>query len=442
MRPQFPGMDPWLERPDLWPNVHNSLIIAIRDELAPQLRPRYFVDVESRTTLLSGADLDIVYEPDVVVRAKRSRKSGRERAAVVLERTEVEPIPVVLPIEEIEETYLAIKELPGLTLVTVIEVLSSTNKKTKDGRAEYLNKRCDLVLSKVNLVEVDLLRGGNPMPLLNPTAQEDYRILICRPRPRRKTVLYSFRWPTPIPAIPIPLLPGEAEPVLDLNSILHNLMDRAGYDLVIDYRKPPSPRLRAEDKKWAAPFLARAAKENVELDCQWGDLTMNCQDHLYHNADPRQVTRRWFFEQCGVGLGAMALGQLLQQQGYAADVDTAKALALNSMAPRAPHHAPKAKRVLFLFMAGAPVIWKCSITSPSSPSSTGPCRLPNSSRATVPRSSSPTPSCSVPSSSSPGTARAVRSSLRCCPTSRRWWMTSRSSRGWSPTRSTTRQGRS
>ena len=39
---------------------------------------------------------------------------------------------------------------------------------------------------------------------------------------------------------------------------------------------------------------------------------MNCQDHLYRNADPRQVSRRWFFEQCGVGLGSIALGHLLQ----------------------------------------------------------------------------------------------------------------------------------
>jgi hypothetical protein len=81
---------------------------------------------------------------------------------------------------------------------------------------------------------------------------------------------------------------------------------------------------------------------------------MNCQDHLYRHADPRQVTRRWFFEQCSVGLGAMALGQLLQQEGYATEANTAKPAALNPMAPRAPHYAPRAKRVLFLFMAGAP----------------------------------------------------------------------------------------
>jgi len=79
---------------------------------------------------------------------------------------------------------------------------------------------------------------------------------------------------------------------------------------------------------------------------------MNCQDHLYRQADPQQVTRRWFFEQCGVGLGVIALGQLLQAEGYAGG--STDSSALNPLAPRLPHYASKAKRVLFLFMAGAP----------------------------------------------------------------------------------------
>jgi hypothetical protein len=80
---------------------------------------------------------------------------------------------------------------------------------------------------------------------------------------------------------------------------------------------------------------------------------MNCQDHLYQNTDPRQVSRRWFLEQCGVGLGSIALGQLLRAEGYAAS-PTPGSTGVNPLAPKAPHHAPKAKRVLFLFMAGAP----------------------------------------------------------------------------------------
>jgi hypothetical protein len=72
---------------------------------------------------------------------------------------------------------------------------------------------------------------------------------------------------------------------------------------------------------------------------------MNCQDHLYRGRHPRDITRRWFFEQCGVGLGAAALASLFTDSAAAAD---------DPLAPKTPHFAPKAKSVIFLFMAGAP----------------------------------------------------------------------------------------
>jgi hypothetical protein len=75
---------------------------------------------------------------------------------------------------------------------------------------------------------------------------------------------------------------------------------------------------------------------------------MNCQTHLHRGHDPKLVTRRWFFQQCGVGLGAMALGQLFRESGWAASAG------LNPLAAKQPHFAPTAKRVIFLFMAGAP----------------------------------------------------------------------------------------
>lgn len=73
---------------------------------------------------------------------------------------------------------------------------------------------------------------------------------------------------------------------------------------------------------------------------------MNCQDHLYRRANPKQVARRWFLRECGMGLGTMALAQLLGSPARAAGV--------NPLAPREPHFKPRAKRVIFLFMAGAP----------------------------------------------------------------------------------------
>jgi uncharacterized protein (DUF1501 family) len=80
---------------------------------------------------------------------------------------------------------------------------------------------------------------------------------------------------------------------------------------------------------------------------------MNCQDQFYWNQHPKQIARRWFLEQCGVGLGAMALGQLLGDWALAAPSSSTGAGA-NPLAPKAPHYPGKARSVIFLFMAGAP----------------------------------------------------------------------------------------
>ncbi len=78
---------------------------------------------------------------------------------------------------------------------------------------------------------------------------------------------------------------------------------------------------------------------------------MNCQDNLYRGMEPKEVARRWFLKQCGVGLGSIALGALLSESGLAAVADSQSD---DPLAPKKPQFAPKAKRVIFLFMAGAP----------------------------------------------------------------------------------------
>src|ERR1019366_6614392 len=75
---------------------------------------------------------------------------------------------------------------------------------------------------------------------------------------------------------------------------------------------------------------------------------MNCQDRFYRHANPRMLARRWFLQQCGVGLGSVALAHLLGDSGHAAPPPA------DPLAPKVPHFAPRAKRVIFLFMAGAP----------------------------------------------------------------------------------------
>src|SRR5262245_27868350 len=162
-------MDPWLEDPTIWPSFHGRLITSIADERVPQLAPRYYVGVESRTTLLTGLDIDLLYKPDITSHATESRAEVRSSSVAVVQSPEVRTYSVAIAIgEESEETYLAIQEIPGRKLVTVIEILSPTNKKTKVARAAFLKKREDLVRTSINFVEVDLLRAGEPMPVRKP----------------------------------------------------------------------------------------------------------------------------------------------------------------------------------------------------------------------------------------------------------------------------------
>ncbi len=270
MRPPFPGMDPWLEHPDLWPDVHNSLITAIRDELMPSVLPRYVVRVESRTTVLTGLDVDLLYRPDLGVHTASMTGPSSGSGVAIADRPLAKAFHVIVSIEddEIEETFLTIQELSNRKLVTAIEVLSPTNKKTKDARADYLGKRRNLIQSGVNFVEIDLLRAGEPMPVRHQPPRGDYRVLVCRPRLGKSAELYGFSYTMAIPPIPIPLLPGDVEPILNLNEVLHALANRARYDLSIDYSVPPEPPLRPEDEPWAAAIIAQASDQASEAPAE------------------------------------------------------------------------------------------------------------------------------------------------------------------------------
>jgi hypothetical protein len=249
----FPGMDPYLEQRDLWPNVHSSLIVALRDDLAPRLRPRYYVAVEERTTHAGAQDVTFAVRPDVAVIGVNQLNE-----AALAYRT-ASPLTVQIPLpEEIRETCLEIRSVAGQRVVTVIELLSPTNKRAGEGRRVYLEKRLALFGTATHLVEIDLLRAGWPMPMDGCPPDVAYRILISRAQRRPRADLLVFGVREPVPSFSLPLLPSDDEPLVDLNRLLHELYDRAGFDLRIDYSQPPDPPLHENDAAWAAQMLHNA----------------------------------------------------------------------------------------------------------------------------------------------------------------------------------------
>lgn len=245
-------MDPYLEQPALWPNVHSSLIVAIRDELAPRLRPRYYVAVEERMVGVGPDDLLFAVRPDAAVVGSPAPDAGGTSARGDVGRV----VTVALPMaEQVRETYLAIREARGDQVITVLEILSPTNKLPGEGRRQYEQKRLALLGTRTHLVEIDLLRSGEPMPMLGYSGHSDYRVLVSRAEKRPLADLWPFSVREPIPSFHVPLQPTDDEPSLDLNRLLHDLYDRAGYDLRIDYSGAAAPPLSGEDAAWAAALL-------------------------------------------------------------------------------------------------------------------------------------------------------------------------------------------
>ena len=259
MSTPFPGMDPYLERRGLWKEFHTRLLVAVADAIAPQVRPRYRVDVEQRAYLAVMAPDEVIGKPDVLVLATRESsvayRTSRPPGPVPVETAEL-PMP-----EEVVERYLEIRDLSSGDVVTVIELLSHSNKTSREGRAQYERKRLAVLASLTHLIEIDLLRAGDPMPMRvsGNGSRTDYRILVSRSHKRPLANAYRFGVRDAIPDIPVPLRNGEPEPGLALNQILHELYDRAGYDLAVDYSQPPVPPLTAGDDGWAASLLAEHA---------------------------------------------------------------------------------------------------------------------------------------------------------------------------------------
>lgn len=241
-------MDPFLES-QMWSDFHADFIPELRARLVPKLAPDYLVNVEKSVYLLhhdEDEELERLVVPDVAVIESGDWTGGGGTAVAV----DVEPVIRTLPKPRtIRNAYLVIRSMRGRDVVTVIELLSPWNK-VGDGHGEYLEKREALLKSPVNLVELDLLRGGKRLPTVEPLPPGDLFAFVSRGTERPKTAVYAWSLRRQLPTIPIPLAPGDADVSLELQPAFDETYDRAGYRYSVDYTLPIKPPLSETDAAW------------------------------------------------------------------------------------------------------------------------------------------------------------------------------------------------
>lgn len=271
----FPGMDPYLEASHIWPDFHDSLAAELRAALNRLLPQRYYALREMRPEIgiLDADERPKRIVPDVSI--VEFDKGGRSAAGVaVLEepRTEASPfVEVYASVEPTRHHYLEIRDSTrDHRLVTLIEIVSPSNKRPGKDREAYLAKQAEVLASDASLVEIDLLRSGERLfsgeGLVDciqrhvPTA--DYVVAVNRVWNREKSRLYLVNIRQPLPVIQVPLREGEPEVLLDLQYIVNQAYDRGPYQRgAVDYRKPPSVALAPEDVDWAAQRLVQHGGE-------------------------------------------------------------------------------------------------------------------------------------------------------------------------------------
>ncbi len=255
IRSPFPGMDPYLEDPARWPDFHARLVPSLGDAIVAAVAPNYLVTIEERVYIAEEGENEGWVRPGLALISPRSL-GGAAAPAVVAVEDEIEA-PFVVPdlrYEEHREIYLVVKLRQTHEVVTVIELLSPTNKRPSGrGRDEYLSKREQVLHTRTSLVELDLLRAGARVPMAKPLPAGDYYVLVHRAWRKPMCDVFPFTVRDALPPIPIPLR-GREQVRIGLQPIFESCYARARYELLLDYSRPAEPPLSSEDAAWAASY--------------------------------------------------------------------------------------------------------------------------------------------------------------------------------------------
>lgn len=258
----FPGMDPYLEDPDVWPDFHSSLYQEIRAELNSSLPPGYVARMD-RYVWIHEPDAEertLIGKPDVYV-ADTVNRGPSPRKSVAL----VSPNRFLMPaIKHQGNRYLKVLDAKHRRVVTVVEILSPSNKRPGKDRDAYLMKRNEYLGSGVSLVEIDLLRSGEGAPWgESPRPKADYFILVSRATDWPAIDPWAISVREALPDIPIPLPDNVDDVILPLQLCVTRAFDKGRYLEDIDYSLPPIPPLNEPDATWAHELVARSRTKDA-----------------------------------------------------------------------------------------------------------------------------------------------------------------------------------
>jgi hypothetical protein len=256
-------MDPYLESQPFWSPLHSGIIAAMQRELKARVPRKYSVwtDVNIWLHEFGSEEEDDAqpFEPDVYLTETSTESSAGAALAVINA-----PATTVLPaVRRKGSRFLRIMEARSDRVVTVVELLSPSNKEPGDDRKAYMAKRNEYLATGTNFVEIDLHRTGRRMPLGDPAPPEvDYFVLVCRAAEFPKTAIWPISVRDHLPEIAIPLKPEDGCALLPLQVCLDWAYDIGPCDNEVDYTQPPRIPLHGADATWAKQLLRTLKKKS------------------------------------------------------------------------------------------------------------------------------------------------------------------------------------
>jgi hypothetical protein len=251
-------MDPYLEDPSVWMDFHERFVTYCSDALIAGLPDHYDARIEERISLvkLSDEEGSELFCADVAVSKEAiATQAPRGTAAGVLT---LEPVSIPLVIyDEIHESKVHILRRNDRKLVTVVELLSPSNK-VGEGMQQYHAKRNSLLTSRVHLVEIDLLVEGTRPSFQRELPAAHYAVFVSRVNKRPNFNVFTWSVRQPLPTIPIPLEAPDPDLILDLADLFRTTYERGRYGRTLRYQRPPSPRFDAATERWAMDLVCES----------------------------------------------------------------------------------------------------------------------------------------------------------------------------------------